>query len=80
VASLVCALLGLLPCCGIVLGPAAYLLGRASLHRIRSAEGRLGGTGIANTGQILGAIVAILWALVVIVYVIFIVARVRRGA
>jgi hypothetical protein len=34
---------------------------------------------MARTGQILGAIVAILWALVVIVYVIFIAARIGRG-
>jgi hypothetical protein len=78
-ASLICALFGLLPTCGIVLGPVAVVLGSASLNRIRASGGLVGGSGLATAGRIIGGAVTVFWLLVVVLYYVFIVDRVRRA-
>jgi predicted Zn finger-like uncharacterized protein len=62
--ALVCGLVGLL-CFGIILGPVALGLGSSAKKDIRNSNGRLGGSGMATAGIVLG-IVDIIGFLVVI--------------
>jgi hypothetical protein len=69
IASLIVGILSLL-CCGVILGPAAAIMGFISRGRITSSGGTLGGGGMAMGGLILGIVGFVLWVVIVIVYAI----------
>jgi hypothetical protein len=55
---------------GILLGPAAFLVGLSAVRRINRAPGTLAGSGRARTGAIIGAVVSgmyLFWILVDVV-------------
>ena len=59
---------------GMVLGTVAYFLGRSSVSRIDSSQGRLGGRGVAVAGWVfgvvsmaIGSVVTLVWVVVVLV-------------
>jgi hypothetical protein len=58
----------------MVLGTVAYFLGRSSVSRIDSSQGRLGGRGVAVAGWVfgvvsmaIGSVVTLVWVVVVLV-------------
>src|SRR5712692_2467937 len=55
IGSLICGIVGIV-CLGIVLGPAAAIMGFISRQRIVSSGGTLGGGGLAIAGLILGVV------------------------
>ncbi len=62
--ALVLGLCSLLPMIGLPLGVAAIVVGGAARARIREANGRLGGVGLATAGMTLGIVTSIIWLLV----------------
>ena len=59
IASLICGIVGLVCfffCLGVILGPAAAIMGFISRQRIASSGGTLGGGGLALAGLILGIV------------------------
>ncbi len=59
IGSLICGIVGVVcffACLGIVLGPAAAIMGFISRQRIASSGGTLGGGGIAIAGLVLGVV------------------------
>jgi Domain of unknown function (DUF4190) len=66
IASLIVGILSLL-CCGIILGPAAAIMGFISRNRIAQSGGAIGGGGLAMAGLILGIVGFLLWIVIVIV-------------
>lgn len=66
IASLIVGILSLL-CCGIILGPAAEIMGFISRNRIAQSGGAIGGGGMAMAGLILGVVGFLLWIVIVIV-------------
>ena len=59
IASLICGIIGLVcfwVCLGVILGPAAAIMGFISRQRIASSGGSLGGGGMALAGLILGVV------------------------
>lgn len=77
VASLAFAILGLifalplgLP--GMIAGPIAYFLGKGARARIAESGGKLGGSGAANAGRILGVVATAVGALVTLLWFIVI--------
>ncbi|TMF43856.1 MAG: DUF4190 domain-containing protein [Chloroflexi bacterium] len=70
IGSLICGIVGIVCffiCLGIVLGPAAAIMGFISRQRIASSGGTLGGGGIALAGLILGVVAffgSVAWILV----------------
>ncbi len=66
IASLIVGILSLL-CCGIILGPAAAIMGFISRNRIAQSGGAIGGGGMAMAGLILGVVGFLLWIVIVIV-------------
>ena len=59
IASLICGIVGIacfVLCLGVILGPAAAIMGFISRQRIASSGGTLGGGGIALAGLILGVV------------------------
>jgi hypothetical protein len=59
IGSLICGIVGIVCffiCLGIILGPAAAIMGFISRQRIASSGGTLGGGGIALAGLILGVV------------------------
>ena len=66
IASLVVGILSLL-CCGILLGPAAAIMGFIARNRIMQSGGAVGGGGMAMAGLILGIVGFVLWVIIVIV-------------
>ena len=66
IASLIVGILSLL-CCGVILGPAAAIMGFISRNRIAQSGGAIGGGGLAMAGLILGIVGFLLWVVIVIV-------------
>jgi hypothetical protein len=66
IASLVVGILSLL-CCGVILGPAAAIMGFISRNRIMQSGGAIGGGGMAMAGLILGIVGFVLWVIIVII-------------
>lgn len=59
IASLICGIVGIVCsviCLGVILGPAAAIMGFISRQRIVSSAGTLGGGGLAMAGLILGIV------------------------
>ena len=75
--SLILGILGV-ACCWI-LGPVAFFIGNASLNRIRSSNGTLGGAGLAQAGRILGIIGTVIFVLGVLGIVVNILTSASRG-
>jgi Domain of unknown function (DUF4190) len=67
IASLIVGILSLL-CCGVLLGPAAAIMGFIARNRIMQSGGAVGGGGMAMAGLILGIVGFLLWVVVVIIY------------
>ena len=67
IASLIVGILSLL-CCGVILGPAAAIMGFISRNRIAQSGGAVGGGGMAMAGLILGIVGFLLWIVVVVIY------------
>lgn len=63
---------------GLLAAPVALILGRVSMNRIKRSEGRLGGSGLALTGFILGIIGTVLLVLVIIAVVVIVVAAINN--
>ncbi len=59
--------LRVLLCCGILLGPAAAIMGFIARNRIMQSGGAVGGGGMAMAGLILGIVGFVLWVIIVIV-------------
>ena len=58
---------------GLILGPIAYFMGKASVRRIDASNGALGGRGTASTAWVLGiaativgAVVSLFWIVVIL--------------
>src|SRR5229473_155765 len=72
IGSLICGIVGIVCffiCLGIVLGPAAAIMGLISRQRIVSSGGTLGGGGLAIAGLILGVVAffgSVAWLLIFI--------------
>ena len=66
IASLIVGILSLL-CCGVILGPAAAIMGFISRNRITQSGGAIGGGGLAMAGLILGVVGFLLWIVIVII-------------
>jgi hypothetical protein len=72
IASLICGIVGMVCfflCLGVILGPAAAIMGFISRQRIASSGGTLGGGGLALAGLILGIvgfIASVIWFFVYI--------------
>src|SRR5216683_2165837 len=72
IGSLICGIVGIVCffiCLGIVLGPAAAIMGFISRQRIVSSGGTLGGGGLAIAGLILGVVAffgSVAWLLIFI--------------
>jgi hypothetical protein len=62
---------------GLLAAPVALVLGKVSMNRIKRSEGRLGGSGLALTGFILGIIGTVLLVLAIIAVVIIIVVAIN---
>ena len=69
IASLITGIVSLL-CCGVILGPAAAIMGFISRNRITQSGGAIGGGGMAMAGLILGVVGFLLWIVIVIVYAV----------
>ena len=67
IASMICGIVGVacfFICLGVILGPAAAIMGFVSRQRIASSGGMLGGGGMAMAGLILGIVgfvVSVIW-------------------
>src|SRR5205807_995035 len=69
IASLICGIVGLVCfCLGVILGPAAAIMGFISRQRIAVSGGMLGGGGLALAGLILGIADFVVSAVVYIIY------------
>lgn len=73
--SLVAAILGLVlglatGLAGLILGPVAYFLGKASVRNIDESKGALGGRGTAVAGWVLGVVATAVGALVALFWVV----------
>jgi hypothetical protein len=72
IASLICGIVGIVCfflCLGVILGPAAAIMGFISRQRIASSGGTLGGGGLALAGLILGIVgfaASVIWFFVYI--------------
>ncbi len=72
IASLICGIVGIVCffiCLGVILGPAAAIMGFISRQRIASSGGTLGGGSLALAGLILGIVgfaASVLWFFVYI--------------
>jgi hypothetical protein len=70
IASLICGIVGIVGffiCLGVILGPAAAIMGFVSRQRIASSGGMLAGGGKALAGLILGVVgfvVSVTWFIV----------------
>ena len=60
---------------GMALGTVAYFLGRSAVSRIDSAQGAVGGRGMAVSGLVLGAVamgigsaVTLVWLVVILIF------------
>ncbi|MBN2651491.1 MAG: DUF4190 domain-containing protein [Spirochaetales bacterium] len=67
---LVLGILGFIPCCGMILGIIAWVLGSIDLKKIDAGLMDPSGRGNTNAGKILGIISTILWILVIILYIV----------
>jgi hypothetical protein len=65
IASLIVGILSLL-CCGVLLGPAAAIMGFISRNRITASGGAVSGGGLAMAGLILGVVGFLLWVVLLI--------------
>jgi hypothetical protein len=74
-AALVLGVVGVL-CCGIF-GPVAYLIGEASLNRIRASSGALGGSSQARAGRILGVVGTVEFGLAILFLIFTLIANTR---
>jgi hypothetical protein len=67
IASLICGIVGVVCfflCLGVILGPAAAIMGFISRQRIASSAGTLAGGGLALAGLVLGIVgfvVSVIW-------------------
>ncbi|MGH7776061.1 MAG: hypothetical protein ACREPI_02650 [Candidatus Dormibacterales bacterium] len=62
--SVALAVVGALPLVGLVLGPVAFVVSGAALHRLPPGWARLP----ARTGRVLSVLVTVVWLVVVVVY------------
>jgi len=69
IASLVCAIIGLFTL-GIILGPIAIVLAKTARRKIQD-DPELGGDGLATAGLVIGIVDTALWALGIIIGIIF---------
>ena len=63
---------------GMVLGPFAYFLGKSAVGRIDESKGQLGGRSTAVAGWVIGAIATALGALVTLVWFIVLLVTVSN--
>ncbi|HYL08397.1 MAG TPA: hypothetical protein VEU76_07590 [Candidatus Udaeobacter sp.] len=63
---------------GMVLGPFAYFLGKSAVGRIDESKGELGGRSTAVAGWVIGAIATALGALVTLVWFIVLLVTVSN--
>lgn len=73
--SLIAAILGIvlgliagLP--GLVLGPVAYFMGKASVRKIEESKGALGGRGTATAGWMMGVAATVVGAVVSLIWIV----------
>ena len=66
IASLLGGLLLGLP--AMILGPVGYFVGRSAIQHVALSEGRLGGTGLARTSTVLGAVAMAIGAVLTVVW------------
>jgi hypothetical protein len=70
-------------CCavpGLVLGLVAFFLGNSAIARIRASQGALGGETAATAGRIIGIVVAVLGALGVVAFGLFVLSSASRSS
>ena len=70
IASLVCAIVGLLAL-GIILGPIAIVLAKIARRKI-TEDPELGGDGIATAGLVIGIVDTALWAVAILIGIVII--------
>ena len=74
IGSLVCGILALTCCMSVVAGPAGIVLGVMARREIERSGGRIGGSGMALAGIIMGSLGAAIGALGIIAQIIMVIA------